>query len=231
MSTPTTVLPRRRIKYTEQPFPSPNAVHSSPSVTLATRSGPPVAPAASSSPPANPVTRRSSPRKLPTPVEVSRRTGGSPSRPFFYQHDSARSVHPHTCDSMDCAMVKAMNTIEILEHICTFLAPIDVLQLQMVNKKWRSLVVHSPQLSPHLFILVSSSVLLCPSWIDFRMHPLFTLASVYTYPPFIFTRTYWVFGLVSHTALPPASPASGLFPIPQIPVLLPVAFFFICNCL
>lgn len=49
-------------------------------------------------------------------------------------------------------MVKAMNTIEILEHICTFLAPIDVLQLQMVNKKWRSLVVHSPQLSPHLFV-------------------------------------------------------------------------------
>ena len=49
-------------------------------------------------------------------------------------------------------MVKAMNTIEILEHVCTFLAPIDVLQVQMVNKKWRSLVVHSPQLSPHLFV-------------------------------------------------------------------------------
>jgi hypothetical protein len=49
-------------------------------------------------------------------------------------------------------MVKAINTIEILEHVCTFLAPIDVLQLQLVNKEWRSLVVHSPQLSPHLFV-------------------------------------------------------------------------------
>ena len=49
-------------------------------------------------------------------------------------------------------MVKALNTIEILEHVCTFLPPMDVLQLQLVNKEWRSLVVHSPQLSPHLFV-------------------------------------------------------------------------------
>ena len=49
-------------------------------------------------------------------------------------------------------MVKALNTIEILEHVCTFLAPIHVLQLQLVTKKWRSLVVHSPQLSLHLFV-------------------------------------------------------------------------------
>lgn len=49
-------------------------------------------------------------------------------------------------------MVKALGTIEILEHVCTFLAPIHVLQLQLVTKKWRSLVVHSPQLSLHLFV-------------------------------------------------------------------------------
>ena len=49
-------------------------------------------------------------------------------------------------------MVRALNTLEILEHACTFLAPMDVLQPQLVSKKWRSLVVHSPQLSPHLFV-------------------------------------------------------------------------------
>ena len=111
MSAPNTALPRRRFKHTEQPFPSPiaaNTVDSSPAVTLAARSGPPATLAMRSNPPANPAMRRASPRKLPAPVEISRRTGGRPSRPFFYKHDSARSVHPHTCVSLDCAMVKAL---------------------------------------------------------------------------------------------------------------------------
>lgn len=148
-------MPRRQVEYTEQPFPSlqtANTGHSSASVTLATRSGPPVTLAATSNPSGSLVTRRISPRKLPAPIEVSRRTGGRPSRPTIYGHESARSVIPHTCDSLDCAMVKALNTIEILEHVCTFLAPIHVLQLQLVTKKWHSLVIHSPQLSLHLFV-------------------------------------------------------------------------------
>lgn len=158
MSASATALPHRRIKYTEQPFPSPsaaNTVYSSPSITLA----------AESSPSANAVRRRTLPRKLPAPVGISRRTGGRPLRPLFYEHDSAKSVHPHTCNSLDCAMVRALNTLEILEHICTFLPPMDVLQLRLVNKEWHSLVVHSPQLSLHLFVE--------PQWshpaIDFRL--------------------------------------------------------------
>ena len=49
-------------------------------------------------------------------------------------------------------MAKAVNTIEILEHVCTFLPSRQVLSLRLVNKKWRSLVYDSPQLSLHLFV-------------------------------------------------------------------------------
>ena len=49
-------------------------------------------------------------------------------------------------------MERAVNTVEILEHVCTFLSTRQVLSLQMVNKKWRSLVYASPQLSLHLFV-------------------------------------------------------------------------------
>ncbi|KAM0708031.1 hypothetical protein Q7P35_004680 [Cladosporium inversicolor] len=45
-----------------------------------------------------------------------------------------------------------MNNIEILEHIFTFLPTREVLSLQLVSKKWRSLVNDSPQLSRHLFV-------------------------------------------------------------------------------
>lgn len=157
-------LPRRRVKYTEQPFPASTTAyteHSSTSAIPATRSGPSFSPAAESGPPVASATtpgpsvnlvRRNLLRKLPEPFETSRRTGGRPLRPSVYEHDSATAAHPHTCDSLDCAMVKAMNTIEILEHVCTFLAPIQVLRLQLVNKKWRALVVHSPKLCFHLFI-------------------------------------------------------------------------------
>lgn len=50
-------------------------------------------------------------------------------------------------------MVRAMDTTEILEHICSFLPTRQLLSLQLVNKTWRSLIWDSPQLSLHLFVL------------------------------------------------------------------------------
>jgi hypothetical protein len=49
-------------------------------------------------------------------------------------------------------MMRALNTIEILEHICIFLPTREVLPLQLVNQKWCSLVTESPQLSIRRFL-------------------------------------------------------------------------------
>jgi len=137
-------LPRGRVKYTEQPFPSPDAAHaadSNPSVNPATHSDPSVT-----------LATMILPRQLPAPVEVLRRIGGRPLRPNFFEQVSAGPIHSHTCDSLDCAMVKALNTIEILEHICTFLPSRQVPSLRLVSKKWCSLVDESPRLVLHLFV-------------------------------------------------------------------------------
>lgn len=45
-----------------------------------------------------------------------------------------------------------MNTVEILEHICASLPTRKVLSLQLVSRKWRSLIHDSPQLSLHFFV-------------------------------------------------------------------------------
>jgi hypothetical protein len=135
---------RRRVEYTEQPFPSPDAAHaahSNPSVNPATRSDTSVT-----------LATTILPRRLPAPVEVLRRIGGRPLRPNFFEQVSAGPVHPHTCNSLDYAMVKALNAIEILEHICTFLPTRQVPSLQLVCKKWCSLVDESPRLVLHLFV-------------------------------------------------------------------------------
>jgi hypothetical protein len=49
-------------------------------------------------------------------------------------------------------MEKAMNTVEILELICTFLPTRKILSLQLVSKKWRLLIHDSPQLSRRFFV-------------------------------------------------------------------------------
>jgi hypothetical protein len=87
------------------------------------------------------------------PVEVSRIVGGTPLRPALHEHGSStQPVDAHTCSMRDCAVVKAMETIEVLEHILTFVPSRQIVLLQMVNKTWRLLINNSPQLYPHLFI-------------------------------------------------------------------------------
>jgi hypothetical protein len=136
--------PHRRVKYTEQPFPSPNA-------TQTARSSPSVSPATSSNL-STILPTKTLPRQLPVPFENSHVTGGRPLRPNFYEQVSPGPVHPHTCDSLDCAMVKVMTTVEVLEQICTYIPSYQVLSLRLVSKKWRSLISGSPQLSIHLFL-------------------------------------------------------------------------------
>jgi len=91
---------------------------------------------------------------LPTPFEVSRMVGGVPSRPDCNEHayHNPEAVDVHTCSTSPCAVVKAMHTVELLEHMLSFLPTRQIVVLQTVNKRWCSLIQSSPQLLPHLFI-------------------------------------------------------------------------------
>lgn len=85
------------------------------------------------------------------------------------RHYTKQFRHPHTCDSLDCAMVKAVATTEVLENILTFLPTSEVLQLQLVSKRWNSVIKESPRLRLHLFVE--------PQWRipapEFQLLPLF----------------------------------------------------------
>jgi hypothetical protein len=91
---------------------------------------------------------------LPIPVEVARifSTGPSTWTTTEKQRAEAGPITPHICSNPRCAVTKVFQTIELLEHILTYLPTSDILPLQLVNKTWKDLMLQSPSLRTHLFV-------------------------------------------------------------------------------
>jgi hypothetical protein len=107
--------------------------------------------------------------RLPTPIETSHIVNGRTSLPSAGEHtESHPLVTPHSCDHPECAVAKVFETLELLEHVLTFLPTSQILSLQQLNKRWNSLIISSPRLRLHHFVK--------PQWrrpaSDFQLLPL-----------------------------------------------------------
>jgi hypothetical protein len=107
--------------------------------------------------------------RLPMPIETSHIVSGKTSLPSAGEHTESHSlVRPHSCEHPECAVAKVFETLELLEHVLTFLPTSQILSLQQLNKRWNSLITSSPRLRLHHFVK--------PQWrrpvSDFQLLPL-----------------------------------------------------------
>jgi hypothetical protein len=107
--------------------------------------------------------------RLPMPIETSHIVSGKTSLPSASEHTESHSlVRPHSCEHPECAVAKVFETLELLEHVLTFLPTSQILSLQQLNKRWNSLITSSPRLRLHHFVK--------PQWrrptSDFQLLPL-----------------------------------------------------------